>query len=77
LLSWHGRKLGGGPAGPSSVSTLEDCAITGSILKGVKPAELPVQQAVKFDFVINRGTATLLGIEVAPQLLAIANEVIE
>jgi len=50
---------------------------TGNILKGAKPAELPVQQAVKFDFVINRGTATLLGIEVAPQLLTIADEVIE
>ena len=50
---------------------------TGNILKGAKPAELPVQQAVKFDFVINRGTATLLGIEVPPQLLAIATDVIE
>ena len=50
---------------------------TGNILKGAKPAELPVQQAVKFDFVINRGTATLLGIEVPPQLLAIADEIIE
>jgi putative ABC transport system substrate-binding protein len=49
----------------------------GNILKGAKPAELPVQQAVKFDFVINRGTATLLGIEVPSQLLAIATEVIE
>jgi putative ABC transport system substrate-binding protein len=39
---------------------------TGNILKGAKPAELPVQQAVKFDFVINRGTATLLGIDVPP-----------
>ena len=50
---------------------------TGNILKGAKPDELPVQQAVKFDFVINRGTATLLGIDVPPTLLAIADEVIE
>ena len=50
---------------------------TANILKGAKPAELPVQQAVKFDFVINRGTAMLLGIEVPPTLLALATEVIE
>ena len=45
--------------------------------RALKPAELPVQQAVKFDFVINRGTATLLGIEVPPTLLALATEGIE
>jgi putative ABC transport system substrate-binding protein len=50
---------------------------TGNILKGAKPAELPVQQAVKFNLVINIGTATLLGIEVPLQLLGIADEVIE
>jgi putative ABC transport system substrate-binding protein len=50
---------------------------TGNILKGANPAELPVQQAVKFELFINRGTATLLGIEVPPQLRAIADEIIE